>query len=180
MSRNLPTFARIEDIPNADWQAQARAALGVKPNKPRKPQSKPSGSPAPIPVSGSRINPDGSILLVIPHPPRSCSPNARVHWTTLRTAKKRLAEWTNDAITEAFHLNKRPNWKLAYVTIFWFHKKGKQPDHDNAISSCKAAIDQLQKSGIIENDRGVTMLPPECKVDGVQPRVEILIRELKV
>lgn len=174
-SRNLPTFARIEDMP-LEWQGQARELLGMKPKK----EKKRAPSPAPIPVSGSKVNSDGSILLVIPHPPKSCSPNlSRTHWATIHNAKKRLAGWTYDAIVEAFQLTPKPNWKAAFITYFWYHKKGQARDQTNIIGSMKAAEDAIERAGIVENDRGVTMLPPECKVDHQMPRVEILIREKK-
>ncbi len=178
-SRNLPTFRRIEDMP-LDWQPQARAAIGQTPKSKKKRTERIDTNSHARQLSGSKINPDGSILLIVPHPPKSCSPNGKSRsWIAVRNAKIRLKDWVSFAVFEAFSTNPKPNWKSSTVQYIWYRRKGPAPDDTNIIGSMKAAEDYLQECGILENDRGVTMLPPMKQFDPVSPRVEIIIRERK-
>ncbi len=170
-------FNSIHDLPPY-LQEQAREQLGQKAKGKRKPRGTGRISQTWKPVGKSEVRDDGSILLVIPLPPRSCSPNASVSWPTVYKAKKRLAQWTLAAIMEACGSDCRRMWKRASVQYSFFCRKGKLIDVDNATASMKAFLDQLQKSGIVENDRGVEMLPVFREECPSNPRVEIVVSAL--
>ncbi len=84
----------------------------------------------------------GEVVVTLPWPLRSLSPNARAHWADKASAAKRCRKIAWALTLEALGGNK-PEWQR--VSLAWeFHPKtANKPDDDNAQSSCKAYRDGI-------------------------------------
>ena len=81
-------------------------------------------------------------------PPRSLSPNARVHWA-VRMKDKR--EWEESIYIRARELAP-PSPFTSCVVRYHLRWCGTPPDRDNLIGSMKAGLDGLVSAGLIEDD----------------------------
>ena len=80
-------------------------------------------------------------VVTLPWPPADLSPNARVHWASLHSAKRRYREvcaW------QARHQGVRPVKADALHLTLTFHAPTKQAyDLDNALARMKSGLDGL-------------------------------------
>lgn len=120
-----------------------------------------------------------AIAITIPIPNRVLSPNARAHWRVVAKAKAALRMEACCAARNALDACYRPMWKSARVRVTWYTKTKRRPDEDNARSSLKAAFDGLEDAYIIANDRGLSHDAMVFAVDKANPRVELVIEEVK-
>lgn len=138
-----------------------------------------------------------SVTVTLPLPPKALSLNARSrsHWPRTN-ATKQYRRAAADAGTVARCQHAGPSepfpWRRATIQpVFYVRdRRGLARDGDGAAASLKPAIDGLQVdrsgvekgrivskpgAGIVENDHGVTLLPPVFEVDKAEPRVELVI-----
>lgn len=117
------------------------------------------------------------ITITLPLPHKHLSPNARVYWGQVATAKKRarrdakyeaIAEMSSSQISA-------PHLQSARVEYRFYFKTNHRHDADNAIASMKASLDGLTDAGLWTDDSVVTLLPPVLAVDRVRPRVEVVV-----
>ena len=119
-----------------------------------------------------------ALLLTVSIPPRTLSPNARVHWAVKMkaTRKSRVEAWA--AVQVAMHeQNVKGGWKGAECRVVWFARDSRRRDRDNLLSSLKATFDGLVDGGLLVDDAGITHLPLAVEVDSKRPRVELHLRQ---
>ena len=122
-----------------------------------------------------------TLIVKLPPPGRTLSPNGRVHWSkkSKATAKARLdaglaatAAIREQGVTVPFA-------KATVQVRSWVTKKIFQDD-DNLNASCKAYFDGLADAGIVANDRDFTRLPPVQLVQPIgKPYIELIITEVE-
>jgi hypothetical protein len=112
--------------------------------------------------------------LVMPMPPKCLHPNSNSTWRAKIGPKKktREASWliTEKYCREVF--GKYPKWVDAVVRLEFFFgkqncKKGghrRLHDRDNILAWAKNLIDGLQDGGLVEDDCGITYLPPHQEI----------------
>lgn len=117
------------------------------------------------------------ILISLPLPPDKLHPNARpiLRERARLTKQYRAAAFyaAIDAMNRA-GWSPRPNWKRASVKACFTFTTNRRRDRDNLIGWLKAAFDGLADSGLIDNDSGLTHLPPEHSV-GPKPGVVLTV-----
>lgn len=93
------------------------------------------------------------VVLVLPHPPASLSPNGRAHWSERGRDAQR---WRR--IGAGLMVNYRAvtghderDWPAASLRITWMFA-GRQPDDDNCIARLKPVRDGLADAGLIADD----------------------------
>ena len=129
-----------------------------------------------------------SITIILPLPPNTLSPNARVHWAAKGKAVakyRRDAEYAAIAALAAMAFDaglrmERPRWKRATATVAFYFRTRRRRDGDNALASIKAGLDGIADAGIVVNDSGLFPLLFEDwhRVDPNNPRVEIVVKEM--
>lgn len=102
------------------------------------------------------------VTVTIPIPPRSLSPNGRVHWGAKRAATKKARLHGGLAAIMAMSAlasigKSAPRWLAATVSVRVVRrtKRGRM-DHDNLVASLKAYIDGVCDAGLLANDRGLS------------------------
>lgn len=66
-------------------------------------------------------------------------------------------------------------WRLATVSVTWFHPTKNHRDRDNIIASMKSTIDGIRASGMLIDDDELVWESPNRETDAGNPRVEITI-----
>ena len=119
-----------------------------------------------------------ALLLTVSIPPRTLSPNARVHWAVKMkaTRKSRVESWA--AVQIAMHEQSvNGGWNGAECRVVWFARDSRRRDRDNLLASLKATFDGLVDGGLLVDDAGITHLPLQIEVDNRRPRVELHLRQ---
>jgi crossover junction endodeoxyribonuclease RusA len=122
--------------------------------------------------AGERVD---SLTLTLALPPRALSPNSRQHWTAKGRETKAYRSAAKQAAEEALDGRTTPRWKEAKAEAVFYLRDARRRDRDNLAASLKAAWDGIADAGVVENDCGLTHLPPVLRVDRAAPRVEIHI-----
>jgi len=115
-----------------------------------------------------------SITVTLRLPSKVLSPNWRGYWYT----KAREARKSREAAayrTIAALNGRRPLWKRSSLRATFYHAQRRRRDDDNLIASLKSARDGLVDAGLLDDDAGVTTLPPIQLIDRDRPRVELTI-----
>ena len=99
--------------------------------------------------------PGGGVIIDLPWPHKSLSPNARVHWAEKARQTKKAREWAqwvscSYGPIEATELK---------VTVTFNPPTKRYRDADNLIASCKAYFDGIADS-LEVNDHKFRMQPP--------------------
>lgn len=96
-------------------------------------------------------------IIELPLPPVWCSPNLRSHWSIRAKATRHYREACGYLVLK--QLGRRRSRGQVTIDMDFYLAKPNGPDalyrprdSDNAIASCKAAIDSLRDSGLITND----------------------------
>lgn len=125
------------------------------------------------------VQADGSILLVLPMPPRALSPNAcrgQSIWAAMAKAKlvKRHREIARLIMASALaSLDKRPCF--AGYSMQFFFRTAAFRDDDNADASCKAYRDGIAQALGVDDRTLRKLLLSTYQKDGAAPRVEITL-----
>ncbi len=116
-----------------------------------------------------------SVVITLPLPPRSLSPNARVHWRRRAADTKTYREAAHLMTLAAGGRGKRWERAKAQATFYWPINRCR--DIRNAEHSLKATYDGIVDAGLIidDNHNVLTHLPTIFEVDPVNPRVEIRV-----
>jgi crossover junction endodeoxyribonuclease RusA len=109
------------------------------------------------------------IRFTLPIPQRELSPNGRAHFSVKSRHVKEarlLAHVICHNAMVAAKLSKQTCWKKAVVTALVIRKDRRgRWDDDNFKASCKAYMDGVADSGLLENDRGLRWGIVESIVD---------------
>ena len=119
-----------------------------------------------------------ALLVTVAIPPRSLSPNARVHWSIKAKAvkKTRIDTWAQAQI--AMHeQDVKGKWGHAECRVVWYARCSRRRDKDNLLATLKPVFDGLVDGGLLVDDAGITHLPMRVEVDARNPRVELHLRE---
>lgn len=117
-----------------------------------------------------------SITIAVPIPPRCLSPNGRAHWRA-KGPVKRAARIDTQILAREQMGRGTYKWERATVAIRWYSARQRWPDRDNMVGSLKSHLDGLADAGLIVDDNGLTILPPERLYDKDSPRVELTITQ---
>ncbi len=116
--------------------------------------------------------------------PADLSPNRarRLHWGMRSRAAKAVRTESYISVRAAMpkqgFLTSAPQWKKAIVRLTFYFTLQRNRDADNLIAQAKPVFDGLEDAGVIENDRGLTPLPPVIVVDkNERERVEVEVWE---
>lgn len=85
-------------------------------------------------------------------PPEELNPNARVHWRPYRRASGALRTAAKYAALEHGRAEPITGRVDVLVRVCW-PKRRRTLDADNALASCKAALDGLTDAGVWRDDR---------------------------
>jgi len=96
---------------------------------------------------------------------------------------KAIKEYREDAMIAALEAIEeacggpgfKPRHKAVTAQATFYHAKIRKRDRMNLSCSLKPAWDGMQDAQLIEDDWGVTELPPIREIDKDRPRVEILV-----
>lgn len=101
------------------------------------------------------------ITVEIPMPPKQLHPNARSHWRARMKPKAMQRQHAYLAALDALRGRVSPKWIAAQIhATFYLGSRGRKTDNDNLIAWLKASIDGLEDAGIVDDDSGITWLPP--------------------
>ena len=114
------------------------------------------------------------ITITLPLPPKSLSPNARVHWARKAKDTRKCREVAACRTIEALR-GSRLEWDTATLQATFYHYQNRRRDDDNLIASLKAYRDGLVDGGLLNDDVGVTTLPVVKHIHRDRPRCELTI-----
>jgi Holliday junction resolvase RusA-like endonuclease len=117
------------------------------------------------------------MLIVLPLPPRECSPNWRGHWTKRAAAVKCYREHAWAEALANIHMEPGMPWRAATVKCHFVFKRPGRRDKDNLLARMKAAFDGFADAGMVADDADFTYQPVSVAVDRDNPRVEVTITE---
>lgn len=111
------------------------------------------------------------IHLILPYPPSELNPNKRLHWgakTKIRSAEKQMG------FTLASRYKGKLNGNIP-LSLTFHASTNRSYDLDNALASCKAAIDGLA-AGLGVNDKQFQPITIDRGAsDKHNPRIEVFI-----
>jgi crossover junction endodeoxyribonuclease RusA len=111
------------------------------------------------------------ITITLPLPPKSLSPNARVHWATKARATKSYRSAAK--YRASFEAPSKP-WRQVEIHATFVFATNRRRDKDNLLASLKAAFDGLVDAGIVEDDAGVSHAPMTLKT--IEESVTLKVR----
>lgn len=123
-----------------------------------------------------------TILISLPLPPAKLHPNRRpIHQERARLTKQYRAAARYAAIDAMNRAGWRaaPRWKRATVLAVFAFRTNRRRDRDNLLAWLKSAFDGLADSGLIDNDSGLTHLPPEQYEAGIAERPGVVLTVTK-
>ena len=119
-----------------------------------------------------------ALIVTVAIPPRSLSPNARVHYRRKAEDFKKTKIHTGEQTQIAMHEhNVKGGWMYADCRVFWYARCARRRDRDNLNATLKAVFDGLVVGGLLIDDDNLTHLPMRVEVDARNPRVELHLRE---
>lgn len=120
-----------------------------------------------------------SVLIVLPLPPRSLSPNVKAGSLGGRMAHARAAKTYRSIGKDAAQAQgvESGPWGRATAAVTFFHHDKRRRDDVNHLAMLKPAYDGLVDAGLLEDDDSehLTTLGCTFKIDKKAPRVEILV-----
>lgn len=122
-----------------------------------------------------------ALTVVVSIPSRTLSPNARpAHWAVKfkATKKARVEAWAAAQVA-MYEANVKGGWKDATCSVVWHARTNRRRDKDNCLASLKAVFDGLVDAGLLHDDNALTHLPLVILVDAKNPRVELLLNEVR-
>jgi crossover junction endodeoxyribonuclease RusA len=114
----------------------------------------------------------GSLVVTLPLPPRSLSPNSRSHWRVKASAASAYRVMAEVAARTAGPL---PCWGGLTMEPVFYWPDGRRRDDDNASASLKNARDGFADAGLVSDDSVIRAMPAAFEVDRERPRVEIIL-----
>jgi Holliday junction resolvase RusA-like endonuclease len=121
-----------------------------------------------------------SLTVTVGTPARTLSPNARCHWAVkFKAVKRARTEAWASAQVAMYEADVKGGWKDATCEVHWFARDARRRDKDNCLASLKAVFDGLVDAGLLRDDNALTHLPLVILVDAKNPRVELLLNEVR-
>jgi len=119
----------------------------------------------------------GAVTITMPLPHKNLSPNARVHWSTKHSHRKKQRH----AASFVAYSSALSGAKLerARVQATFYHKDRRNRDGDNYLAMLKGAFDGIADAGVVANDSGFVHMPVRFEIDKDNPRVEITIEPME-
>ena len=117
------------------------------------------------------------IRITLPLPPRALSQNARSTWGRIKATRdyRTAAEWTARKIPAS----RRPGWTDARAEVVFYFPTRRRRDGANFAAMLKPAWDGLVRAGVLQDDAGLVVEPPEMRLDPASPRVEITLHPIR-
>lgn len=84
-----------------------------------------------------------------------------------------------EAMVAAYEQGVTEHFREATVGVDWYDSRKTSRDELNVPGYLKAGFDGLQDAGIVENDRHLRIGEIRVMYDKVNPRVELIIQEIK-
>jgi crossover junction endodeoxyribonuclease RusA len=124
-------------------------------------------------------NPDKTIVVRLPLPPKDLSPNARVHWGRRHRHSKVYREAARAATLEAtMDSSIGLDWSRAEVQTVFYHRDRRKRDQDNLIAMMKSAYDGIADLLSVD-DVGWVHVRIERRIDKGDPRVEVTLTRVE-
>ena len=121
-----------------------------------------------------------SLTVTVGTPARTLSPNARCHWAVkFKAVKRARTEAWASAQVAMYEADVKGGWKDATCEVHWFARDARRREKDNCLASLKAVFDGLVDAGLLRDDNALTHLPLVILVDAKNPRVELLLNEVR-
>jgi Holliday junction resolvase RusA-like endonuclease len=116
-----------------------------------------------------------TIILPLPHQDLRVNRVSKIYHLRRAELTKKARRDAGYATLHAINLARldKPMWKTATTKCRFYFAVEKRRDKDNLIGWLKAYFDGIADAKLIENDCGLTHLPPEEFIDKKSPRVEI-------
>lgn len=119
-----------------------------------------------------------NLIVTLPLPPRSLSPNSRGHWATKARAVGNYRADARLATLSALHDAREVcAWDAASIEPHFYHRANRKRDGDNATASLKAGFDGAVDAGLVKDDCNIRHLPAVFHIDKLHPRVELWITQ---
>jgi len=118
------------------------------------------------------------LIVTLPLPPKSLSPNASHggHWAAKARAIRDYRWAAKMACLSALRdAGDVCAWDAAVVEAHFFFRTKHKHDSDNLNASLKSARDGLADAGLVKNDWTIRNAEPVVAVDKTNPRVELWI-----
>ena len=119
----------------------------------------------------------GAVTITLPLPHKHLSPNARVHWSTKHSHRKKQRNIAG-VIANSSELS-RANLARAKVQATFYHTQRRNRDGDNYLAMLKGAFDGIADAGVVANDSGFVHMPVRFEIDKDNPRVDITIEPME-
>lgn len=113
------------------------------------------------------------LILELPLPHKSLSPNARTHWAGKARATKAARNTARLICLEAMGHSPAPRWPAGTFVVRWYSKTAMRPDEDNAKASLKAYKDGIVDAGYLSTDKDLRCIGFVFGKDKARPRVEL-------
>lgn len=123
-----------------------------------------------------------TLEIELPLPPKALSPNTKCHWAAKAKAVKQ-ARGDAKLATISAAIDSKQDWSpLAKATMqaTFYKRTAHVSDDDNLNASLKSIRDGIADSGIVSDDKFITMLPPVQKLDKANPRLVVVITEVEI
>jgi crossover junction endodeoxyribonuclease RusA len=96
-----------------------------------------------------------------------------------KAVKRARTEAWAAAQVAMYEADVKGGWKDATCEVHWFARDARRRDKDNCLASLKAVFDGLVDAGLLRDDNALTHLPLVILVDAKNPRVELLLNEVR-
>lgn len=123
-----------------------------------------------------------SITLEFPMPNALLSPNSKPHsMHAIRKQRKAVKNARHNAQYDTIRQVRNAGlpdglqWERVWADVKWFHMAWQRPDQDNAKAMLKSLWDGIQDSGLILNDKHLTVESLTFQEDKANPRLEITL-----
>jgi len=121
------------------------------------------------------------LIVTLPLPPKTLSPNARSHWAAKGHAARDYRWAAKMACLAALReAGEVIAWDAAEVEPHFYFRVKRVRDPDNLAACLKSARDGLADAGLVKNDCNIRNAEPVVGIDKKNPRVELWITKLKL
>ena len=114
------------------------------------------------------------MTITLPLPPKSLSPNGRVHWKNKARLTKHAR--TNAKLITLAALNGSTPFPYTHYALTFYYPTRARRDDDNCLASCKAYRDGIADALRIDDHRLSLCEAPVILADPLNPRVEFHLK----
>lgn len=102
-----------------------------------------------------------TVVIAMPHPPASLSPNGRTNWA-VRHRDGQMVRTRAYYLTWAARAPGAEPWAGAVMDIHWQYA-GRCPDDDNIVARCKSGRDGIAAAGLVTDDALIRVGAVTCE-----------------